>query len=151
MKGGERVKQKSEAQIFLELPEKLDAIVENKLIEKKQYRDLALGITANMGGERVQSSGSKSRLEDAIVRLVDTEAEIDAAVDKLIAVRQSVVELIERLDSPMEYRLLHDRYIKYMSLTEIAEKYDKEYSWVTTTHGRALRNVGKLLHKGVTE
>ena len=147
MKGGERVKQKSEAQIFLEQPEKLDAIIENKLIEKKQWHDLALGITANMGGERVQASGTKSRMADAVERCIDIEAEIDAAVDKLIAVRQSVVETIERLDSPMEYRLLHDRYIKYMSLTEIADKYDKEYTWVTTVHGRALRNVEKLLQK----
>jgi hypothetical protein len=107
------VKQKSEAQVFLEQPEKLDAIIENKLIEKQQWHELALGITANMGGERVQSSGSKSRMSDAVERWIDVEAEIDAAVDKLISVRQSVVELIEQLDSPMEYRLLHDRLLNH--------------------------------------
>lgn len=141
------MKRKSEAQIFLEQPEKLDAVIENKLIEKQQWRDLALGITAQMGGERVQSSGSKSRMADAVEKLIDTEAEIDSYIDELIAVKKNVVAVIEQLDSPMEYKVLHDRYIKLMSLQEIAEKYNKEYTWVTTTMGRAIKSVEAILDK----
>lgn len=139
------MKKKSDAQIFLKQPEKLDAIINNKLIEKKQWQDLALGITANMGGERVQSSGAKSRMADAVERCIDVEAEIDNLVDTLVAAKQNVIETIEQLDSPMEYKLLHDRYIKFMSLQEIADKYNKEYSWATTTHGRAIKNVEAIL------
>lgn len=139
------MKKKSDAQIFLKQPEKLDAIINNKLIEKKQWQDLALGITANMGGERVQSSGAKSRMADAVERCIDVEAEIDDLVDTLVAAKQNVIETIEQLDSPMEYKLLHDRYIKFMSLQEIADKYNKEYSWATTTHGRAIKNVEAIL------
>lgn len=139
------MKQKSDAQVFLEQPEKLDAIISNKLVEKRQWRDLALGITAHMDGERVQSSGSKSRMADAVERCIDVEAEIDELIDKLIAVKQNVIETIERLDSPMEYALLHDRYIKYISLQGIADKYGKEYTWATTTHGRALKSVQAIL------
>ena len=144
-KGGESLKQKSEAQIFMEQPEKIEAIIENKLIEKKQWYDLALGITANMGGERVQSSGTKSRMGDAVEKCIDVEAEIDEQIDRLIAVRKSVIEVIEQLDSPMEYKVLHEKYIQYMDYHEIAAKHGKDYSWCTTVHGRALKNVQAIL------
>lgn len=139
------MKKKSEAQIFLEQPEKLDIQIRNKLIEKAQWHDIALGITANMDGERVQSSGAKSKMADAINKCVDMEAEIDSLVDELIDTKKNVIQTIERLDSPTEYNILHMRYIQYLSLQEIADHYDREYGWVTTTHGRALKSVQKLL------
>lgn len=139
------MKKKSEAQIFLEQPEKLDIQIRNKLIEKKQWHDIALGITANMEGERVQSSGAKSKMADAINKCVDMEAEIDSLIDELIDTKKNVIQTIERLDSPTEYNILHMRYIQYLSLQEIADHYNRDYGWVTTTHGRALKSVGILL------
>lgn len=123
----------------------IDSIVKNKLIEQRQWKDIALGITANMGGERVQSSGSKSKMADALNKCVDMEAEIDRQVDRLIAEKREIVSTIEKLDNPTEYRLLHDRYIKYIELKDIAVKWKKDYTTITTTHGRALRNVERLM------
>ena len=139
------MRKKSEAQIFLEQPEKLDIQIRNKLIEKKQWHDIALGITANMDGERVQSSGAKSKMADAVNKCVDMEAEIDKLIDELIDTKKDVIQTIEKLDSPTEYNVLHMRYIQYMSLQEIADHYNRDYGWVTTTHGRALKSVKEIL------
>lgn len=139
------MRKKSEAQIFLEQPEKLDIQIRNKLIEKQQWHDIALGITANMEGERVQSTGAKSKMADAVNKCVDMEAEIDSLVDRLIDVKKDVIQTIEKLDSPTEYNVLHMRYIQYMSLQEIADHYNRDYGWVTTTHGRALKSVQVIL------
>lgn len=136
---------KTEAKLFLEQVEKLDAIIKNKLIEQQQWRDIALGITANMDGERVQSSGAKSKMADAVVKCVDMEAEIDRLVDNLVDTKKDVIKTIEQLYSPTEYNVLHMRYIQFKSLQEIADHYDRDYSWVTTTHGRALANVQAML------
>lgn len=141
------MRKKSDTQIFLEQPERLDTIIKNKLIEKQQWRDIALGITASMEGERVQSSGSQQKMADAIGRCVDMEAEIDRLVDKLIDTKKDVVQTIELLDSPTEYNVLHMRYIQYKSLQEIADHYNRDYGWVTTTHGRALKSVQAILGK----
>ncbi len=138
---------KSKAQVYLERVEKLDTIIENKLIEQRQWRDLAMNITANMGGERVQSSGTKSKMADAINRCIDMEGEIAEVVDKLIAEKQKIVKTIESLYSPTEYKILHMRYIQHISLSDIADNLNRDYSWVTTTHGRALKNVQNLLIK----
>lgn len=141
------VRQKSKAQIYLERVEMMDCIIENKLKEQRQWRDIALGITANMDGQRVQSSGSLSPMADAINRCVDMEREIDAAVDTLVDIKREVVATLEQLDSPTEYRFLHMRYIQHKSLQEIADHYGREYGWATTTHGRAVAHVQEILDK----
>lgn len=137
-----------EAKEFLKQPERLDLRIKNKLIEKQQWKDIALGITANMDGERVQSSSnSKSKMADAVIKLVDMEAEIDSLVDELIDTKKKVIQTIEQLDSATEYNVLHMRYIQYLSLQEIADHYNRDYGWATTTHGRALKSVQELLER----
>jgi DNA-directed RNA polymerase specialized sigma subunit len=142
--GCDYVRKKSETQIYLEQPERLDSIIKNKLIEKQQWKEMALGITANMDGERVQSSGAKDKMASAVERCVDMEAEIDRLIDKLIDTKKEVIQTIEQLHSPIEYNVLHMRYIQYKSLQEIADHYGKDYGWVTTCHGRALKSVQEI-------
>lgn len=141
------MRKKSDTQLFLEQVEKLDAIIRNKLIERRMWMDIALGITANMGGEKVQSSGSQSKMADAVERCVDMETEIDNLIDRLIDTKKAVLKVIERVDSPTEYNVLHMRYIQYRTLQEIADHYHKDYGWATTTHGRALKSVENVRKK----
>lgn len=136
-----------DAKSFLQQVEMLDAKITNKLIERQQWKDIALGITASIGGERVQSSGSQQKMADAVIKCVDMETEIDKLIDELINTKKKVISTIEKLYSPTEYKILHLRYIQCISLTDIADSMNKEYSWVTTTHGRALKNVQKLLDR----
>lgn len=145
------MRKKSEAQIFLEQVEKLDARIKNKLIEKQQWKEIALGITASMDGERVQSSGAQSKMANAVERCVDMEAEIDSLVDELIDTKKKVIQTIERLDSATEYKLLHLRYIQYVPLKHIADEWNVEYTTITTTHGRALKNVQRILERIANE
>jgi DNA-directed RNA polymerase specialized sigma24 family protein len=135
------------AQKFLQRVAMIDIIIENKLIEQRQWKDLALSITANMGGERVQSSGAKSRMAEAVDKCIDAEHEIVEAVNRLVKEKQEVVRTIEQLYSPTEYKILHFRYIQHISLEDIAVILNKEYTWVTTTHGRALKSVQNILQE----
>lgn len=124
----------------------IEALVENKLIEQRQWKDLARSITANMDGERVQSgSGATSKMEEAIIKCIMVEEEIAATVERLIAEKRAVLRVIENLYSPTEYRVLHMRYIQHIGFADIAKRVDKDYSWVTTVHGRALKHVQELL------
>ena len=132
------------AKDFLRQPEKLDRMIENKLIEKQQWKTIAMGTSSHSDGERVQSSGSQQKMADAIARYVDIENEIDNCIDTLVDTKKEVISVIERLNTT-EYDILHKVYIQYKTLYEVADMYDKTYSWVTTVHGRALKNVQKIL------
>jgi DNA-directed RNA polymerase specialized sigma24 family protein len=138
-------KVKSKGQLFLERVEIIDAIVPNKLIEQRQWRELAKSITANMEGEKVQSSSSQSKLADAVARCIDMEGEILQAVENLIAEKGKVIATMEKLDNPIEYKILHMRYIQYIELNDIADMLHMEYTNVTTTHGRACKHIQAIL------
>ena len=132
------------AQEYLRQIEKLDTIIKNKLIEKEQWKSVALGVTARMDGERVQSSGSKSRMADALDRCVDVDREIDRFIDKLIDAKKHVTETIEQLNA-VEYDVLHMIYIQGCDFHDVAYKRGKSYSWATSVHGRALKNVQRII------
>ena len=138
---------KLDAKEFLSQVKKLDLMIKNKLIEKQQWKDIALGITANMDGERVQSSGSQQKMSDAIVKCIDMETEINSLVDKLIDTKREVIYTIEQLESPTQYNVLHMIYIQDKTLQEVADEYNMSYDWAATTHGRALKNVREIREK----
>lgn len=86
-------------------------------------------------------------MADAVERCVDMESEIDALVDTLVDTKKSVLKVLESLDSPYYYRILHMRYIQYIDFDEIAERLNKDYNTITTAHGRALAHVQEILDK----
>jgi hypothetical protein len=139
------LKKKSDAKIFLEQVEKLDNLIECKQIEKQQWHDLALSITASMGGERVQSSGSQSKMADAVTKCVAMEDEIARVIDTLIATKSEVVHTIEQVDNPTWYKLLHMKYIQHLELITIADNFNSSYDWAKSTHGRAVKAVQDIL------
>jgi len=97
-------------------------------------------------GERVQSSGTHQRMADAVDRVVDLEAEINADIDRLVNTKREVISTIEQLEVT-EYDILHRVYVQDMDFNAVAKDLDKSYSWVTTVHGRALKNLQCLIDK----
>ena len=132
------------AKEYLKQIDKLDALIKNKLIEAQQWKDIAYGITAQMGGERVQSSGDQQKMASAIDKYVDIEREIDEHIDRLVDLRNEVISTIEQLEKE-EYELLHLVYVQHVSLKDVADQMNHSYSWVTWVHGKALLNVQRII------
>lgn len=124
--------------------EKLDKLIENKMIEKEQWKAIAFNVTARTEGERVKSSGNPQKMSDAIDRYIDIEREINESIDKLVDTKQDIINVIEQLDTE-EYDLLHKVYVQHKELVDVADAYGKSYSWSTTVHGTALKKVQKIL------
>lgn len=141
------MRKKSRVQYYLEQVEKIDAMINNKIIEKEQLKQSALSITASTEGERVQASGSQSRMADTIARYLDKEAEINTLVDKLYDKKQEIIRIIEKVENPIWYNLLHMKYIQFKDFYEIALRYGKDYNWATTNHGRALKCVEEIMRR----
>ncbi len=135
------------AKAFLSQLDKLNKLIENKMIEKQQWKSIAMGTGQRTDGERVQSSGSQQKMADAIVRYVDIEAEIDAAIDMYVDKKNHIISVIEQLPVT-EYDILHKVYVQSIPLDEVAVAFNKSYSWVTSKHGRALKAVQDILDAG---
>ena len=134
------------AKDFLRQIKKLDRLIENKLIEIQRWKDIANNTTATLSGERVQSSGNPQKIADAICRYIDLEREINQDIDELVEAKKDVIGVIEQLNAT-EYDIIHKIYVQYLTLEDVADAYDRTYSWATTIHGRALKHVQNLLNK----
>jgi hypothetical protein len=126
--------------------QKLDKLIENKLLEVEHWKAVATGTTVSPEGDRVQSSGSKQKMADAICRYMQMEDEINAVIDRFVDTKQEIIETIELL-SIDEYDLLHKIYVQSKELYEAAMEMDRSYRWATSVHGRALANVQKILNE----
>jgi archaellum component FlaC len=132
------------AKDFLLQLKKLDRLIENKEFEKQQWKDIATSITVQTTGERVQSSGSKDKIANAVVRYVEIENEINQQIDKYIKVKEDIINVIEQLDYSF-YDLLHKVYVQGKALNLASYEMGNSESWGTTMHGRALQKVQLIL------
>lgn len=126
--------------------EKLNLIIRNKEIEKAQWQAMASGSTSAYDGDRVQSSGSQQRMENAVCQYVSIEAEIERYKEKLINKKKQIIETIEELET-MEYQILHLVYIQEKSFHEVSEQLKMSYSWVTWKHREALKDLQRILDR----
>jgi hypothetical protein len=132
---------------YLEQIEKLEVVIDCKLAEQRQWYDLAHSITANMSGERVQSSGSQSKMADAVVKCLAVGDEIVSTVDRLIAKKNEIVSVIEMVKNPTLYKVLHQKYIQHKELKVIADNFNSSYDWAKKAHQRALSCVAEIINE----
>ena len=129
---------------YLMQVKKLDRMIQNKKAELEMWHSIATGTGSKADGERVQSSGSQQKMEDAVVKSVQVEWEISDLIER----KSQIINTIEQLPTE-EYDLLHQKYIQIkildVLLVAIAKKRGKSYSWATTVHGQALKHLQAIL------
>ena len=150
----------TKAKEFLGQIKKINALIENKSAEVEHWKSVALGIVPSgvdikVNGvvqqmDKVQASGSQQKMADAICKYIDLQAEINADIDNLIDTRKNIIETIELLETE-KYDLLHKVYVQGFTLDEVAAMYGFSYSWATTLHGRALKDVEKILDERMND
>lgn len=134
------------AKDFLRQIKKLDKLIENKLVEIQQWKDIATNSTTNMSGEGGSSTPNPHKTADAICKYMDLEIEMQKDVDALIKAKKEIIEVIEQLNAT-HYDVLHKIYVQNFTLQDVASLYQRDYGWATTVQGRALKNVQRILDK----
>lgn len=152
MKVGDSMSKKNKTIEYLKLIAKYSKMIKNRKLDSMQLMDIATSTTAKsvsiqIGKElhnmdKVQSSSSNQKMADAINEKVDLEND-DYGIKDLIAKRQAIIDDIEKL-SLDEYEVIYMRYVYNMEYQDIADSCDKSYSWATSVHGRALKNIEKI-------
>lgn len=133
------------AKDFLNQLKKLDKLITNKLIEIEQWKEIACATASqSMDTDRVQTSGASDKIGNAVSIYTDIQAEINKTIDELIDKKKDVISVLEQLNAT-EYDLMHKIYVQYLTFNEVANTSENSYSWVTTTHGRALKSVQRIL------
>ena len=129
------------AKDYLSQAYKLNHRIDCKLRQTENLRDLATRATASIHAERVSGTKQRSPMENAIVKLIDLEYEINSDIDSLVDMKREIAVVISKLSSPSHKILLELRYLEGKTWDEIAKAMDYDLRWVYRLHGKALKEI----------
>lgn len=126
---------------------RLDAFIDAKLAERDALYEMLTHITPTLKQDVVSSCGfQQDKIGNAIAKIADLGNEIDSVVDSFVDKKREASALLERLENPLHYQVLHKRYVLFQSFEKIAGDLNYTYRWVCKTHGRALQEFDKILN-----
>ncbi len=138
------------AKTYLLQIQRYDEMINNKLVELQKWRNIATDISVKLSGDKVQTSGNGDKIGNAVSNYVTIEQEINEAVFELAKLRSEIIRTIEVLNVTY-YDVLHKIYVQGLQLWEVADIYKKSYSWITTTHSRAIKALQAILDERENE
>ena len=135
------------AKNYLEKAINIEERIKNKNLEIEQWRTIATKTSASAEGERVQTSTSLHKMEDAAIKIVELEQEAKEMRSKLIEKKAEIIKTIDQVEDAESYSVLHLRYVQGMTLEKIAETKEISVSTVERKLNSAYELVQVILEK----
>ena len=119
----------------------LDREIERKLEEVARLRSKLTRVTEVYSTEPRGGGTIYGKTEEILAKIVDLENEIDADIDRLVAIRDGIKTIIEAVEDDRERLLLQYRYLDGKTFEKIAV--EMNYSWrqIHRLHSQALTNL----------
>lgn len=124
---------------------RLDQRINSKLHQIESLRSLTQKVTASYDGEVVSRTRNVTSLQDTIIRLMETEEELNRQIDELVDLKMEIAKVIDRVRNESYRMILEMRYLCFMSWDVIAENMHYSRRWVLTKHDRAVEVVDAIL------
>ena len=127
---------------------RLNRMINNKLTEIAQLKDMAASISAPQSGERVQTTPNFDKIGTKYAKIDEMERKIDGMVDELVDQKEKIIQQIDSMEDENTYNILFARYIEKKTFEVIAT--EMKYSWrqVVRLHGTALKQFEKKYGEG---
>nr|DAH03516.1 MAG TPA: Protein of unknown function (DUF1492) [Caudoviricetes sp.] len=127
---------------------RLNRMINNKLTEIAQLKDMAVSISATQSGERVQTTPNFDKIGTKYAKIDEMERKIDGMVDELVDKKEKIIQQIDSMEDENTYNILFARYIEKKTFEVIAT--EMKYSWrqVVRLHGTALKQFEKKYGEG---
>lgn len=122
-----------------------DSHINTKLDELQHLKEMVTRITPTLKDDVVSGGGSQDKLADAVVKIVDLEAEIDREIDRYVNAKQEISSVLGGIVDPDQLQVLHKRYVQYKTFEQIACDMNMTYRNVCYIHGKALLAVREIM------
>lgn len=133
-------KAKRELQDYRQLDKRISEMYERI----DNLMDRATQATASIEAERVSGSGSRSKVESAVITKVELEKQLDSMIDDCRSRRFAIQNAIEAMQDMRERRLLELRYIDGRSWVNVMMKLEVAETWSKTIHASALEHFAEI-------
>ena len=120
----------------------LNAKIDSEIEQARRMRELASSVSSSCGGG---SGGTSDKVGNAVAKLVDLENRINADIDKLVAIKHEIEDVISCVEDERLQTLLRLRYINGKTWEQIAVSMSYSYMHICRIHGIALAAVSKMM------
>lgn len=125
---------------YLSQISRCEDMIERKQNEILKLDNLAHGIKSpTYDPNKVQSSLSGDKMSNIVVKLVETQEELEDLIESYIDKRKHIITQIDQIPNQISYKVLTDRYIEQKRYYEIANEIQYSEKWVRKAHARAIR------------
>lgn len=122
---------------------RLDRMIQNKLSELSQLKDLIYGLSAIENKERVQTSPDFDKIGASVAKIDEMERKLDEIIDSYIDKKNHIIEQIDGIENETHYQILFARYIEKKTFEKIADEIKYSFRNTTRLHGKALQEFKK--------
>ena len=128
---------------YLNQISRLDRMIQNKLAEISQLRELAMSVSAVKNEERVQNTPNFDKIGTAYCKIEEMEEKLDKLIDEYVDKKNLIISQIDKIENETYYEILFARYIEKKTFEKIAD--EMAYSWrqIIRLHGGALQEFEK--------
>lgn len=91
---------------------RLNRMINNKLVELAQLKELACSISSITNEERVMTTPNFDRIGTKQAKIDEMERKIDALVDDYIIKRDKIISQIDSMEDENVYNVLFSKYIE---------------------------------------
>lgn len=124
---------------YLNQISRLNRMINNKLTEITQLRELSCSISAIGNEEKVISSSDPDEIGSTYAKIDEMERNLDKMIDEYIEKKNLIIGQIDSIENEDYYNILFSRYIEKKTFEVIAT--EMKYSWrqIIRLHGKALK------------
>lgn len=131
---------KMETKQYLMQISRLDRMIQNKMSELAQFRELAFGLSAVKNEERVQSTPNFDKTSTIIAKIDAMERKLDEMIDDYVDKKQYIISQIDVVECEEYYQVLFARYIEKKTFEKIADEMHYSFRQTLRIHGKALKD-----------
>lgn len=112
----------------------------NRLLdEKRGWMEKATAVNPVLSD--MPKGGGTDKIQNAVCRIADIEADINREIDRQIDLRERIETAICAIPDGRLRDLMRYRYIDGLTWEKIAVKMEISYQWVCKLHGDALKEI----------
>ena len=124
---------------YLNQISRLNRMINNKLSELAELKELSKSISAVSNKERVQTSMEQDKIGNTISKIDEMEREIDKMIDSYSDKRKHIIGQIDSMEDENSYDILFSRYIEKKTFEKIADTKNYSFRQIIRLHGIALK------------
>lgn len=134
---------------YLSRIKRLNMMINNKLIELDELKNIATSFGSLTCDEKVISSKPEDKISIVVAKIVDMERDIEKMIDLYADEKKKIISMIDKIEKDEYYNVLSLKYIHSMSNREIANRMNYSTKQIKRIHTKAITEFYNMYHEEI--